>query len=591
MTTFRTRLLFALLSLILVVLVALGLLLGQLFKSYYLNTFDARLQKETEMAASYIEGNGGIGSITIERINELGDILDVRVTATDSKGRILMDSSIKSETTQSRHQEIIFEVLKKKSAYESGWEVAGGFNLHYYWQPVMINGEKEGYIFLSTKLAEFQKAYQQIWWILAISLGLSLFMIILLGSRIMARYTKPIESATQVAIELTKGNYRARTYEDHEDETGMLSKSINVLARNLQEMVKSQEMQQDRLGALIENMGSGLILIDSRGYINLVNRPYKEVFNVNPSEYLYKLYYEVIEHKGITEVVEEIFMTEQKVKKQLIIPVNIERRYFEVYGVPIIGTNDEWKGILLVFHDITELKKLEQMRKDFVANVSHELKTPITSIKGFSETLLDGAMENKQTLNDFLNIILTESDRLQSLIQELLDLSKIEKQGFSLSIQQVDLAEVLEDVVAIMKGKAAEKEIVLEYKREDKPVYIEGDVHRLKQVFINIISNAISYTPNQGVVHISLANTGSTVLTEIRDTGIGIEAREIPRIFERFYRVDKARSRNSGGTGLGLAIVKHLVEAHKGTISVKSEVGKGTSFIIELPKIIIEKNG
>ncbi|MCS0654492.1 two-component system histidine kinase PnpS [Cytobacillus firmus] len=586
MTTFRTRLLFALLSLILVVLVALGLLLGQLFKSYYLNTFDARLQKETEMAASYIEGNGGIGSITIESINELGDILDVRVTATDSKGRILMDSSVKSETSQSRHQEIIVEVLKKKSVYESGWEVAGGFNLHYYWQPVMINGEKEGYIFLSTKLAEFQKAYQQIWWILAVSLGLSLFLIILLGSRITARYTKPIESATQVAIELTKGNYRARTYEDQEDETGMLSKSINVLGRNLQEMVKSQEMQQDRLGALIENMGSGLILIDSRGYINLVNRPYKEVFNVNPSEYLYKLYYEVIEHKGITEVVEEIFMTEQKVKKQLIIPVNIERRYFEVYGVPIIGTNDEWKGILLVFHDITELKKLEQMRKDFVANVSHELKTPITSIKGFSETLLDGAMENKQTLNDFLNIILKESDRLQSLIQELLDLSKIEKQGFSLSIQQLDLADVLEDVVAIMKGKAAEKEIVLEYKREDKPVYIEGDVHRLKQVFINIISNAISYTPNQGVVYISSADSDRTVLTEIRDTGIGIEAGEIPRIFERFYRVDKARSRNSGGTGLGLAIVKHLVEAHKGTISVKSEVGKGTAFIIELPKKI-----
>lgn len=591
MTTFRTRLLFALLSLILVVLVALGLLLGQLFKSYYLNTFDARLQKETEMAASYIEGNGGIRSISIDSINELGDILDVRVTATDSKGKILMDSSVISETTQSRHQEIILEVLKKKPGYESGWEVAGGFNLHYYWQPVMLNGEKEGYIFLSTKLAEFQKAYQQIWWILAISLGLSLFMIILLGSRIMARYTKPIESATQVAIELAKGNYRARTYEDQEDETGMLSKSINVLARNLQEMVKSQEMQQDRLGALIENMGSGLILIDSRGYINLVNRSYKEVFNVNPSEYLYKLYYEVIEHKGITEVVEEIFMTEQKVKKQLIIPVNIERRYFEVYGVPIIGTNDEWKGILLVFHDITELKKLEQMRKDFVANVSHELKTPITSIKGFSETLLDGAMENKQTLNDFLNIILKESDRLQSLIQELLDLSKIEKQGFSLSIQKLDLGDVLEDVVAIMKGKAAEKEIVLEYNRGDKPVYIEGDVHRLKQVFINVISNAISYTPKQGAVHISSANNGSTVSTEIRDTGIGIEASEIPRIFERFYRVDKARSRNSGGTGLGLAIVKHLVEAHKGTIAVKSEVGKGTSFIIELPKIITEKNG
>ncbi|WP_282141436.1 two-component system histidine kinase PnpS [Cytobacillus oceanisediminis] len=591
MNTFRTRLLFALLTLILVVLIALGLLLGQLFKSYYLQTFDARLQKESELVSSYVEGNGGIGSLSIDKINEFGDILDLRVTATDGQGRILLDSSVKSETTQSRHQEIILEVLKKESANESGLEVAGGFNLHYYWQPVIINGEKDGYIFLSTKMAEFQKAYQQIWWILTISLGLSLFVIILLGSRITARYTKPIESATKVAIELTKGNYRARTYEDQEDETGMLSKSINVLARNLQEMVKSQEMQQDRLGALIENMGSGLILIDSRGYINLMNRPYKEVFNVNPSEYLYKLYYEVIEHKGITEMVEEIFMTEQKVKKQLIIPVNIERRYFEVYGVPIIGTNDEWKGILLVFHDITELKKLEQMRKDFVANVSHELKTPITSIKGFSETLLDGAMEDKQALNDFLSIILKESDRLQSLIQDLLDLSKIEKQGFSLSIQQLDLTDVLEDVMAIMKGKAAEKEIVFKYQRDEKPVYIEGDVHRLKQVFINIISNAISYTPNQGVIYISAAKTGSTVLTEIRDTGIGIEASEIPRIFERFYRVDKARSRNSGGTGLGLAIVKHLVEAHKGSISVKSEVGKGTSFIIELPKMNNEKNG
>lgn len=591
MNTFRTRLLFALLTLILVVLIALGLLLGQLFKSYYLQTFDARLQKESELVSSYVEGNGGIGSLSIDKVNEFGDILDLRVTATDGQGRILLDSSVKSETTQSRHQEIILEVLKKESANESGLEVAGGFNLHYYWQPIIINGEKDGYIFLSTKMAEFQKAYQQIWWILTISLGLSLFVIILLGSRITARYTKPIESATKVAIELTKGNYRARTYEDQEDETGMLSKSINVLARNLQEMVKSQEMQQDRLGALIENMGSGLILIDSRGYINLINRPYKEVFNVNPSEYLYKLYYEVIEHKGITEMVEEIFMTERKVKKQLIIPVNIERRYFEVYGVPIIGTNDEWKGILLVFHDITELKKLEQMRKDFVANVSHELKTPITSIKGFSETLLDGAMEDKHALNDFLSIILKESDRLQSLIQDLLDLSKIEKQGFSLSIQQLDLTDVLEDVMAIMKGKAAEKEIIFKYQRDEKPVYIEGDVHRLKQVFINIISNAISYTPNQGVIYISAAKTSSTVLTEIRDTGIGIEASEIPRIFERFYRVDKARSRNSGGTGLGLAIVKHLVEAHKGSISVKSEVGKGTSFIIELPKMNNEKNG
>ena len=177
------------------------------------------------------------------------------------------------------------------------------------------------------------------------------------------------------------------------------------------------------------------------------------------SEYLYKLYYEVIEYQEINKIIEDIFMTEHKVKKQIVIPFKIERRHFEVYGVPIIGKNDVWKGILLVFHDITEIKKLEQTRKDFVANVSHELKTPVTSIKGFSETLLDGAMENKETLEAFLQIILKESDRLQSLIYDLLELSKIENEGFSLAIQPINIIVTIEDAMKILQGRAHEKEI------------------------------------------------------------------------------------------------------------------------------------
>ena len=179
----------------------------------------------------------------------------------------------------------------------------------------------------------------------------------------------------------------------------MLNSSINILACNLQKITQAHEVQKDRLGTLIENMGSGLILIDSRGYINLINRTYKELFGVRNSEYLFKLYYEVIDNKEVCKIVEDIFMTEQKGKgkQKLVIPIKIERRHFEVYGVPIIGTNDVWKGILLVFHDITEIKKLEQTRKDFVANVSHELRTPITSIKGFSRDAIgwrDGQIGN-----------------------------------------------------------------------------------------------------------------------------------------------------------------------------------------------------
>ncbi|WP_066050368.1 two-component system histidine kinase PnpS [Robertmurraya korlensis] len=587
MIKFRTRLLFALIMLIFIVLIGLGLLLGQLFKGYYIDSFDGRMKQETKLVSTYIEDTNGIGHISTDKISNFTDMLSSRITILDKTGNVVYDSGALENTSNKRHESVlksIFDNYLEKD--DETIEVGGGYNLHYYWDRIEVNGEVEGIIVLSTKLTEIKKAYEQIWWILTVSLGIALFVIILLGYKITTMYTKPIESATNVAIELAKGNYRARTYEDHADETGMLSSSINVLARNLQELMKSKEIQQDRLGTLIENMGSGLILIDSRGYINLVNRTYKEIFKVESNEYLDKLYYEVIDQKDICDLIEEIFMTEQKIRKQLIVPVGIERRHFEVYGVPIIGLNDVWKGILLVFHDITEIKKLEQMRKDFVANVSHELKTPITSIKGFSETLLDGAMEDKQTLEAFLNIILKESDRLQTLIQDLLDLSKMEKQGFQLSIQKINIVDVLNEVLPILAGKASEKNIDLQFEAEDDGIYIEGDVYRLKQVFINLITNAISYTPEGGLVRVEVRERTSKIRINVVDTGIGIERKEIPRIFERFYRVDRARSRNSGGTGLGLAIVKHLIEAHKGNIRVESKVGRGTTFIIELLKEI-----
>jgi two-component system, OmpR family, phosphate regulon sensor histidine kinase PhoR len=584
MTKFRTRLLFTLLALFTIVLVGLGLLLGELFQNYYLNTFDDRLKKESNLVALYLEDNGGITSFQQDTLTNFSEKLGARLSIIDLEGRVLYDSGEIEKTSNKEFKDIIKQIVQNDEANKDEFKGIDQSNLHYYWEPIVHNGKNEGFILLSTKMTELKQAYQQIWWILTISFGLALVIILFLGSKITNRYTKPIERATNVAFELAKGNYRARTYEDQLEETGMLNSSINILARNLQNMMKAHEVQKDRLGTLIENMGSGLILIDSRGYINLINRTYKELFGVRNSEYLFKLYYEVIENKEVCKIVEDIFMIEQKVKKQLVIPINIERRHFEVYGVPIIGTNDVWKGILLVFHDITEIKKLEQTRKDFVANVSHELRTPITSIKGFSETLLDGAMENKETLEAFLNIILKETDRLQSLINDLLELSKIENEGFSLSIQSFNLVDTVNEVVEMLHGKSVEKEINLWFEEYPEEVFIEGDIYRLKQVFINIISNALLYTPNGGAVSITIEESPEKVLVHIKDTGMGIEKEEIPRIFERFYRVNKARDRNSGGTGLGLAIVKHLLEAHKGKVTVESELGKSTTFSVELLK-------
>ncbi|MGG3738207.1 two-component system histidine kinase PnpS [Aeribacillus pallidus] len=585
MTRFKTRLLFALITLIFTVFIGLGLLLGQLFQNYYLHGFNERMKKETEWITHFIEKSGGIDELNEEQLHRFSDLMDLRLTIIRIDGTVIFDSGSKKETVPG-HQAMITKIGKVSK--EKGYESLNG-DIQYYWQSIKDDAqEREAYTVVSTQINVLEKVNRQIWILLAVTLGIALVVIILLGAKITDRYTKPIESATKVAIELAKGNYRARTYEDHVDETGMLSTSINILARNLQDMVKAHSMQKDRLTTLIENMGSALILIDARGYVSLINRAYKEIFQVQPSKFLFKRYHEVIEQEEIKKLIEEVFMTEKGIRRQILLPLKIERKHFEVYGAPIIGTNDEWKGIVLVFHDITELKKLEQMRKDFVANVSHELKTPVTSIKGFTETLLDGAMHDPETLKQFLTIILKESDRLQNLIHDLLDLSKIERQGFTLSIEQVHLDKLLKEVVAVLEGKAKEKQIQLLYEENGAPV-IEGDNARLKQVFMNIISNGINYTPSGGIVKVSIHENESTVTVNVKDTGIGIAEEEIPRIFERFYRVSKDRSRNSGGTGLGLAIVKHLVEAHKGKIMVTSQLGVGTTFSIVLRKKLSQK--
>ncbi|KUP05576.1 alkaline phosphatase [Bacillus coahuilensis p1.1.43] len=585
MTKFRSRLLFALITLIMFVLVAVGLLLGQVFKSYYLSTFQSRLEKETGLIASEIKQAGGIDGIDSLSLSTYAELLEVRISIINGSNEIIFDGG-QEEYDLTSHRITLQNIVDQWESRNDtlNRKIVENVEVRYYWEPITNqNGTEQGLIVLSTSTDVLKAAYGQIWLVLAISLGLSLIIIVILGSKITEQYTKPIESATNVAIELAKGNYRARTYEDYLDETSMLSTSINILARNLQEMVSAQELQQDRLLTLIENMGSGLLLIDPRGFVVLMNKTFKELFEVDPSNYLKKRYHEAIQHEDIIKVVEEVFMTEEKVRKQLLLPLHLERKHFEVYGAPIIGISDEWKGILLVFHDITELEKIRTNAKRFVANVSHELKTPITSIKGFSETLLDGALEDRDTLEYFLNIMLTESDRLQSLIQDLLDLSKLEQHGFKLDVSTFDLSRLIEEVVLMLKGKAEEKEIQLQFDPAPE-LTLEGDMNRFKQVFINLINNAISYTGPGGHVKVFVKEERDEITIKVQDNGVGIAASELPRIFERFYRIDKARSRNSGGTGLGLAIVKHIVEAHHGEIDVESSEGVGTTFIVKVSK-------
>ncbi|MDC3415742.1 two-component system histidine kinase PnpS [Aquibacillus salsiterrae] len=400
---------------------------------------------------------------------------------------------------------------------------------------------------------------------------------------IFEKYIKPVRAAANVASELAKGNYKVRTYDSYYGDGAKLGHSINILARSLQEMAVQEKIHSNQLRTVIDNMESGLILIDDRGYINLVNRKFINMFGKEFKDYIGYLYYDVLDQTSIHSAVQEAFLYEEKVENSIAISMEYDKRYFEIVGAPVINDQHVLKGVILVFHDITKLKRVEQMRKDFVANVSHELKTPITSIKGFAETLLEGAKDDEQLSDQFLTIILTESERLQALVHDLLELSKLDQDEMKLKSATILFPEFINNIAPIIQQEAERKKITLEM-TVDQQASIVGDSDRLKQVLLNLLHNAINYTPANGMVQLSVKSVSEAVIIEVADTGIGIPEDFQSRIFERFFRVDRARSRNTGGTGLGLAIVKRIVEAHHGTIHVKSKLNQGSTFEIRLPK-------
>lgn len=421
----------------------------------------------------------------------------------------------------------------------------------------------------------------EVWIILALVFIGALLFSALVGYRIIKVQALPIENVTQTALELVKGNYRARAFEYGNVGAVQLSSTINILARNLQEITAVREMEQERLKTLIENMGSALIMIDRQGGVALVNKSFMDEFNLKEEQIHQKFYKEIPLPEMFERFIEQVFMTEQAARDQLEFNQGIQTKNIDVYGAPVLGDHEQWLGIVIVSHDITELKRLEQVRKDFVANVSHELRTPVTSIKGFSETLIDGAHADESTLLSFLEIIHTESNRLEMLINDLLDLSKVEQAGFQVNALPTDMEKVIKRAEEMVSRRIEEKHIKLDLQLE--PVTLLGDPDRLLQVMMNLLVNAITYSSSETTVTVRLYAKGKFALIEVEDQGIGIEASEIGRLFERFYRVDRARSRNSGGTGLGLSIVKHLIEAHHGKVEVESTVGVGTKFTVQLP--------
>lgn len=341
-------------------------------------------------------------------------------------------------------------------------------------------------------------------------------------------------------------------------------------------------MKRQLLETVIDELQTGVLAIDAGSRILYANPFFAKTFSAKAKPEGEKLS-DIIKERSVVEVMEGMLASEESVPREIEIQGK-EDRLFEIRLVPhrqAAGRNNQ-NVLIGFFHDVTEEKRVEAIKRDFVANVSHELRTPLASIKGYAETLLDGALEDKKTLKNFLVIIDRHANRMTALIEDLLTLSMLESHQMPMSFEPLDIRELISNVIQSFEKQAQDKSIKLIMDINKDIPNIMADKNRLEQVIVNLVDNAIKYT-NSGAVRISAKKAYAMLRIDVQDTGIGIPEKDIPRLFERFYRVDKGRSREMGGTGLGLAIVKHIIQGHNGKIRVTSQPGKGSTFSFAIP--------
>jgi two-component system phosphate regulon sensor histidine kinase PhoR len=402
--------------------------------------------------------------------------------------------------------------------------------------------------------------------------------------------TQPLSDIATVAQQLVAGIPGIRIQTTARDEVGLLADTLNRMTDQLG--TKIRELSEDRaqLLAMLISMVEGVMVLDYRGIVLQVNPALERMLNVSGSDARSRNYTEVIRHPQLIELTSTVLKTRMGQGDEITLAPT--GQCLQVEASVAGGQRENEACVVLVFHDITELRRLEKIRKDFVANVSHELRTPLTSIKGYVEALLDGGKDDPKTTTDFLEIILKQSDRLNLILDDLLELSKIESGQVLFKREPFNVQNAIERTLAMMKPLADKKGHRLTSWVAPGLPLLAGDEERLVQVLSNLLDNAVKYTPERGAITIAAhsipqsqtAGPGiGAIEFSVTDTGIGIPEQDRPRVFERFYRVDKARSRELGGTGLGLAIVKHIVEAHGGQVWVEANEPTGSRFVVRLP--------
>ena len=546
-------------------------------ENYFFKTIEDNLQHQTELLSEIFKKV--LPSEKIEKIDALakriGKTIDTRITIIAMDGQVLGDSEKdprKMENHLSRPE--VEQALEEGRGKSIRYSTTLKEEMFYFAFLVKEEGKSSGIGIVRVSLSLSQiKAFIGNVNSKIIYLALILTAFVLLLSFFSAkRITKPIKEIVFTTKKIAKGNFKSRISVESKDEIGELSFALNQMASELQRLFTALSVERGKLQKILQTMVEGVVVLDSQKRIIISNRSFKKICGFS-SSIIGKPYWEVLRNVDVEELIERAFKGEDSKTSE----IHHQDKIFLVNATLLSKIKE--KELLIVFHNITEIKQLGKVKADFVANVSHELRTPLTAIKGFVETLEEDA--NKEQKH-FLEIIKKHTDRLINLVSDLLLLSKIEERGKKLEVENVDLQGILEDILKIFRSKLKKKNLKLKLIISQRPLLVKADSFLIEQLFINLIDNAIKYT-REGEIRVEIISQNQKVKIKVSDTGIGIPEEHINRIFERFYVVDKARSRQLGGTGLGLSIVKHIVLLHNGEISVESKLGKGTTFIVLLP--------
>ena len=531
-------------------------------------------------------------------VRELGSRALVRITLVASDGRVLADSALSEQDLPSvenhRTRPEIQQALNRGTGTDVRSSHTTGERTLYRAVLLMEHGRSAPVILrLGLPMTALERELSELRRNLLIAFGTAFVIAVALSIGLARGLTKPLSDMAGAAKRLASGDSAGHIHVSSRDEVGLLAGTLNQMADDLRAKIEEVSEDRSQLLAMLTSMVEGVMVLDCRGHILQVNPALERMFNVTRADIHGRVSSEVLNHPQLTALISAVLSSRTGQEEEIWLSPNGRCLYIQASVAG--GERENEACAILVFHDITELRRLEKIRKDFVANVSHELRTPLTSIKGYVEALLDGAKNDPDTATTFLEIILKQSDRLNLILEDLLQLSKIESGQALFKREPLQIETLIERTLAMIRPLAGKKGHRLMVDVDAGLPAVSGDEERLGQVFSNLLDNAIKYTPEGGSITVAAhaieivsdtsasEGTQKCVEVSVADTGIGIPEQDRPRVFERFYRVDKARSRELGGTGLGLAIVKHIVEGHGGQVWVEGNRPSGSRFVVRLP--------